>query len=98
VSYIIVEYCGYYFTSCGIERDIHLLFRNLLLILHKYKMPPKLDENAVIEKIRWSGNIRQLRNVKQISVLETIRDITANYNHLPEQGSNRQSLKTKKVK
>jgi DNA-binding NtrC family response regulator len=44
-------------------------------------MPPlKLDEGAVqvLQKFRWSGNIRQLRNVaEQISVLETNRDITA---------------------
>jgi DNA-binding NtrC family response regulator len=32
----------------------------------------------VLQKFRWSGNIRQLRNVaEQISVLETNRDITA---------------------
>jgi DNA-binding NtrC family response regulator len=44
-------------------------------------MPPlKLDDDAVLvlQKFRWSGNIRQLRNVaEQISVLETNRDITA---------------------
>jgi hypothetical protein len=42
-------------------------------------MPPlKLDEGAVnITKISLERNIRQLRNVEQISVLETNRDITA---------------------
>jgi transcriptional regulator with PAS, ATPase and Fis domain len=63
---------------------------------HKYKMPPlKLDENAIelLQKFRWSGNIRQLRNVEQISVLETNRDITTTtlQSYLPEQGSNLQS-------
>jgi transcriptional regulator with PAS, ATPase and Fis domain len=74
------EYCGYYFTSfAGSKEDIHLLFRNLLLILRiNIKCPLKLDENAIeLLKFRWSGNIRQLRNVaEQISVLETNRDIT----------------------
>jgi transcriptional regulator with PAS, ATPase and Fis domain len=45
-------------------------------------MPPlKLDEGAVqvLQKFRWSGNIRQLRNVEQISVLETNRDITSHF-------------------
>jgi transcriptional regulator with PAS, ATPase and Fis domain len=62
--------------------DIHLLFRKFAAdFAHKYKMPPlKLDDDAVLvlQKFRWSGNIRQLRNVaEQISVLETNRDITA---------------------
>lgn len=64
------------------EDDIHLLFRKFAAdFAHKYKMPPlKLDDNAVqlLQKYRWSGNIRQLRNVaEQISVLETNRDISA---------------------
>jgi transcriptional regulator with PAS, ATPase and Fis domain len=62
--------------------DIHLLFRKFAAdFASKYKMPPlKLDEGAVqiLQKFRWSGNIRQLRNVaEQISVLETNRDITS---------------------
>ncbi len=75
--------------------DIHLLFRKFVAdFAHKYKMPPlKLEENAVqlLQKFRWSGNIRQLRNVaEQISVLETSRDITSStlQSYLPEQGSN----------
>ena len=61
--------------------DIHLLFRKFAAdFAHKYKMPPlKLDDNAMqlLQKYRWSGNIRQLRNVaEQISVLETNRDIS----------------------
>ncbi|MEL1239841.1 sigma-54 interaction domain-containing protein [Flavobacterium flavipallidum] len=63
------------------KEDIHLLFRKFAAdFAHKYKMPPlKLDDNAVqlLQKYRWSGNIRQLRNVaEQISVLETNRDIS----------------------
>lgn len=61
--------------------DIHLLFRKFASdFAHKYKMPPiKLTEEAVryLLQYRWSGNIRQLRNVaEQISVLETNRDIS----------------------
>ncbi len=79
------------------QDDIHLLFRKFAAdFAHKYKMPPlKLDEQAVqlLQKFRWSGNIRQLRNIaEQISVLETRRDITGSIlqsylpsenNHLP---------------
>ena len=79
--------------------DIHLLFRKFVAdFAHKYKMPPlKLDDNAipVLQKFRWSGNIRQLRNVaEQISVLETNRDISAAtlQSYLPEQGSNLPSV------
>lgn len=61
--------------------DIHLLFRKFAAdFAHKYKMPPiKLSDEAVqfLQRYRWSGNIRQLRNVaEQISVLETNRDIS----------------------
>ena len=79
--------------------DIHLLFRKFVAdFAHKYKMPPlKLDENAIqlLQKFRWSGNIRQLRNVaEQISVLETNRDISAVtlQSYLPAQGSNLPSV------
>ncbi len=86
--------------------DIHLLFRKFAAdFAHKYKMPPiKLDENAVqlLQKFRWSGNIRQLRNVaEQISVLETNRDITAStlQSYLPSEASNLPSvIKDKKSK
>ncbi|WP_369766191.1 sigma 54-interacting transcriptional regulator [Flavobacterium sp. WC2429] len=85
--------------------DIHLLFRKFAAdFAHKYKMPPlKLDENAVLvlQKFRWSGNIRQLRNVaEQISVLETNRDISAQtlQSYLPSEGSNLPSvIKDKKA-
>ena len=79
--------------------DIHLLFRKFVAdFAHKYKMPPlKLDENAVqiLQKFRWSGNIRQLRNVaEQISVLETNREISATTlnSYLPQEGSNLPSV------
>jgi transcriptional regulator with PAS, ATPase and Fis domain len=84
--------------------DIHLLFRKFAAdFAHKYKMPPlRLDENAVsiLQKFRWSGNIRQLRNMaEQISVLETNRDISGNtlISYLPQEGSNLPSvIKNKK--
>jgi transcriptional regulator with PAS, ATPase and Fis domain len=85
--------------------DIHLLFRKFAAdFAHKYKMPPiKLDDNSVnlLQKFRWSGNIRQLRNVaEQISVLETNRDISAStlQSYLPSEASNLPSvIKDKKA-
>jgi transcriptional regulator with PAS, ATPase and Fis domain len=81
------------------KEDIHLLFRKFASdFAHKYKMPPlKLDDNAVqmLQKFRWSGNIRQLRNVaEQLSVLETTRDINANIlqSYLPMEGSSLPSV------
>ncbi|WP_281323334.1 sigma-54 interaction domain-containing protein [Flavobacterium aestivum] len=75
--------------------DIHLLFRKFAAdFANKYKMPPlRLDETAILllQKFRWSGNIRQLRNVaEQISVLETNRDISAAtlQTYLPTEDSN----------
>ncbi len=55
-------------------------------------MPPvRLSEEAVryLINYRWSGNIRQLRNVaEQISVLETNRDISAHtlQSYIPNDG------------
>ncbi|PZO30756.1 MAG: sigma-54-dependent Fis family transcriptional regulator [Flavobacteriaceae bacterium] len=79
--------------------DIHLLFRKFAAdFAHKYKMPPiKLSDDAIqfLQKYRWSGNIRQLRNVaEQISVLETNRDITLAtlQSYLPIEGSNLPSV------
>ena len=79
--------------------DIHLLFRKFAAdFAHKYKMPAiKLREDAVafLTKYRWSGNIRQLRNVaEQISVLETNRDITLAtlQSYLPTESSNLPSV------
>jgi transcriptional regulator with PAS, ATPase and Fis domain len=79
--------------------DIHLLFRKFAAdFAHKYKMPPlKLDEQAVavLQKFRWAGNIRQLRNVaEQLSVLETQRDISGAtlLSYLPQEGTNLPSV------
>ena len=64
------------------KEDIVLLFRKFASdFAQKYHMPPvKLDEDAkaILMNYRWSGNIRQLRNVaEQISVLEKEREITS---------------------
>lgn len=75
--------------------DIHLLFRKFSSdFAQKYKMPPiRLDDDAVqlLLKYRWSGNVRQLRNIaEQISVLETNRTISIGTlrGYLPEAGNN----------
>ncbi|WP_445954781.1 sigma-54 interaction domain-containing protein [Yeosuana sp.] len=77
------------------QEDIHLLFRKFASdFALKYKMPTiKLTDAAVqiLTKHRWSGNIRQLRNVaEQISVLEQDRIISAETlsSYLPTYGSN----------
>ncbi|MET0944974.1 sigma-54 interaction domain-containing protein [Flavobacterium sp. LAR06] len=87
------------------NEDIHLLFRKFVAdFAHKYKMPPlKLDDDAVqlLQKFRWNGNIRQLRNVaEQISVLETNRDITLAtlQSYLPTEGTNLPSVISDKKK
>lgn len=76
------------------KEDIHLLFRKFSSdFALKYKMPTiRLTEPAValIQSYRWSGNIRQLRNVaEQISVLESTREISATTlkGYLPDIGS-----------
>jgi transcriptional regulator with PAS, ATPase and Fis domain len=81
------------------KEDIHLLFRKFASdFAYKYKMPPiKLDDSAVelLLKYRWSGNIRQLRNVaEQISVLETKRDISSQtlLSYLPMENPNLPSV------
>jgi len=74
------------------KEDIHLLFRKFASdFALKYKMPAiRLEPSAIdiLEKYRWSGNIRQLKNVaEQISVLETNRSISANVllSYLPQE-------------
>lgn len=62
------------------KEDIHLLFRKFASdFAQKYRMPTvRLDDHAqrLLERQRWSGNIRQLRNVaEQLSVLEQERAI-----------------------
>ncbi|HLV13801.1 MAG TPA: sigma-54 dependent transcriptional regulator [Xanthomarina sp.] len=75
--------------------DIHLLFRKFASdFAIKYKMPTiKLTDEAiaVLLKYRWSGNVRQLRNIaEQVSVLEQNRTINAAtlQGYLPSEGSN----------
>lgn len=79
--------------------DIHILFRKFASdFAHKYKMPPiRLTEEAVqyLIRYRWSGNIRQLRNIaEQISVLETNREISIATlrGYLPNEGNNLPSV------
>lgn len=79
--------------------DIHILFRKFASdFAHKYKMPPiRLTDDAVqyLVRYRWSGNIRQLRNIaEQISVLETNREISVAtlQGYLPKEGSNLPSV------
>ena len=64
------------------KEDIVLLFRKFASdFAQKYHMPPlQLDSHAqaLLTEYRWSGNIRQLRNVaEQLSVLEQERKINA---------------------
>ena len=64
------------------KEDIHLLFRKFAAdFAQKYKMPTvRLEDDAVdlLQKYRWNGNVRQLRNIaEQISVLEQERNIDA---------------------
>ena len=62
--------------------DVLLLFRKFASdFAEKYKMPSiKLTEDAqkVMLDYRWPGNVRQLKNItEQISIIETVREITA---------------------
>ncbi|MDA9057551.1 sigma-54 dependent transcriptional regulator [Flavobacteriaceae bacterium] len=75
--------------------DIHILFRKFASdFALKYKMPTiRLDDQAIEALInyRWSGNVRQLRNVaEQISVLESSRmiDVLTLKTYLPNMGGN----------
>jgi len=75
--------------------DIHLLFRKFASdFALKYKMPTiRLGEDAItlLLRYRWSGNVRQLRNVaEQVSVLERERNISIETlrNYLPDTGHN----------
>jgi len=82
--------------------DIHLLFRKFASdFALKYKMPTiRLDDQAVEALInyRWSGNVRQLRNVaEQISVLESSRliDVLTLKTYLPNMGGNLPTVQEK---
>ncbi|WP_417442938.1 sigma-54 interaction domain-containing protein [Joostella sp.] len=75
--------------------DIHLLFRKFASdFAQKYKMPTiRLEDPAIqlLNKYRWSGNVRQLRNIaEQVSVLEKNRTIDYDTlkGYLPDAGSN----------
>jgi len=77
------------------KEDIHLLFRKFASdFAHKYKMPViRLEPRAIaiLEKYRWNGNIRQLKNLtEQISVLETNRSVSAAVllSYLPQERNN----------
>jgi len=85
------------------SEDIHLLFRKFASdFAQKYKMPTiRLEDDAValLLQYRWSGNIRQLRNVaEQISVLEQERNISYQTlrSYLPDIGSNLPAVISKK--
>ncbi|MFW6371240.1 MAG: sigma-54 interaction domain-containing protein [Bacteroidota bacterium] len=63
--------------------DIYLLFRKFAAdFADRYRMPAvKLEDDArmVLERYRWPGNIRQLKNItEQISIIEKERVLTAN--------------------
>ena len=87
------------------KEDIVLLFRKFAAdFAQKYHMPPiKLDEDAkaILMNYRWSGNIRQLRNVaEQISVLEKEREINSSIirSYLPDRKPQLPALIQKKGK
>jgi transcriptional regulator with PAS, ATPase and Fis domain len=85
--------------------DMHLLFRKFAAdFALKYKMPTiRLEEDAVelLQKYKWGGNIRQLRNIaEQISVLEQERTINGRIlkTYLPDIGSNLPAVISEKKK
>ena len=85
------------------KEDIVLLFRKFASdFAQKYHMPPvKLNEDAkaILMNYRWSGNIRQLRNVaEQISVLEKEREINSSIirSYLPDRKPQLPALVKKK--
>ena len=87
------------------KEDVVLLFRKFASdFAQKYHMPPlQLDEYAqsLLTEYRWSGNIRQLRNVaEQLSVLEQERKINAAIirTYLPDRGKQLPALIEKKKK
>jgi transcriptional regulator with PAS, ATPase and Fis domain len=71
--------------------DIYLLFRKFTSdFADKFQMPSLSltpDARAMLERFRWPGNVRQLKNItEQLSILEENRTITAETlrNYLPE--------------
>ncbi len=74
--------------------DIPLLFKKFANdFAEKYRMPPlQLTDEAVIllENFRWTGNIRQLKNVtEQISIIEKSKTVSASTlaHYLPKESS-----------
>jgi len=72
------------------QEDVLLLFRKFATdCAEKYRMPAiQLDDGArrLLTTYRWPGNVRELKNiVERISVIEEVRDITADVlrMHLP---------------
>lgn len=62
--------------------DIHLLFRKFAAdFAERYRMPAiRLEDDArlLLEKYRWPGNIRQLKNItEQISIIASKRSLSA---------------------
>ena len=62
--------------------DILLLFRKFASdFAEKYHVKPIFlteEANSILEKFRWPGNIRQLKNItEQISILETDREVSS---------------------
>ena len=87
------------------KEDIHLLFRKFASdFAMKYKMPTiRLEDDAIalLQKYRWNGNVRQLRNIaEQISVLEQERSINAENlkSYLPGIGDNLPAVISEKKK
>jgi transcriptional regulator with PAS, ATPase and Fis domain len=82
--------------------DIYLLFRKFAAdFADRYRMPSvRLEEDArlLLEKYRWPGNIRQLKNItEQISIIESQRILGADNlrNYLPQHaGENLPALMT----
>ncbi len=77
------------------KEDIVLLFRKFASdFAEKYRMPAlQLDDEAqkILEKYRWPGNIRQLKNItEQISIIESSRLINAHTlsKYIPQDSSN----------
>ena len=71
--------------------DIHLLFRKFASdFADRFHMPTLTltpEARTMLERFRWPGNIRQLKNItEQLSILEENRTITAETMHryLPE--------------
>ncbi len=87
------------------KEDIPLLFRKFASdFAQKYKMPTlRLNENAekILTNYRWSGNVRQLRNVaEQLSVLEKNREISPELirSYLPDSNSQLPAIFKKETK